>query len=420
LVLLLALNLALRWGAIAHPRGLVFDEVYYAEFGLNYLQGQPFFDVHPPLGKYLIALSIGLFYLIFPGDMPLSALTAPDLNPISYRWLNGLIGAVVPLLAGWMAWEWGRGRRDRPWLTLLTALLTSLDGLALVESRLALLHPALVAAGFVALAAWRRAIAYPGWGWPLLAGVALGAAVGVKWNGAGYALALVIMARGAPRRSPGLGVAGVAALTYGLLWWPHLAGTGQGFWRGLWTLHRTILQSHLNLDASHPYTSPWYSWPLLLRPMAYFYETGGAGTETPTEQPWAIALYGMGNPVLWWLATAALTLMVMHLIQARRRGHWPPLLALSCVATLSLWLPWAGVSRSTFLYHYQPAALMAEVGLAALMARWLTHRRPSWRWLGGGLLGLIIASFLFWLPLWLGWPLSLEALGWRWWLPSWI
>jgi hypothetical protein len=74
--LLTLVNLALRWSAIAHPSELVFDEVYYAQFGLNYLQDIPFFDVHPPLGKYLVAISIGLFYRLFPGDVPLATLTA--------------------------------------------------------------------------------------------------------------------------------------------------------------------------------------------------------------------------------------------------------------------------------------------------------------------------------------------------------
>jgi hypothetical protein len=104
--LLTLVNLALRWSAIAHPSELVFDEVYYAQFGLNYLQGIPFFDVHPPLGKYLVAISIGLFYRLFPGDVPLATLTAEALNPLSYRWLNGVIGAIVP---SWQAGRPGNG-----------------------------------------------------------------------------------------------------------------------------------------------------------------------------------------------------------------------------------------------------------------------------------------------------------------------
>ena len=170
--LLTLVNLALRWSAIAHPPELVFDEVYYAQFGLNYLQGIPFFDVHPPLGKYLVAISIGLFYRFFPGDVPMATLTAAALNPLSYRWLNGVIGAIVPLFASWVAWEWSRGRRRRQLFTRLTGVLTSLDGLALVESRLALLHPALVALGFAGLAAWGRSrSARNGWAWRSLSGL---------------------------------------------------------------------------------------------------------------------------------------------------------------------------------------------------------------------------------------------------------
>ncbi|NJN23087.1 MAG: phospholipid carrier-dependent glycosyltransferase [Leptolyngbya sp. RL_3_1] len=60
LALLWGLNLALRLWRIDLPAALVFDEAHYVPFAVDYLQHQPFFDLHPPLGKYLIALSIHL------------------------------------------------------------------------------------------------------------------------------------------------------------------------------------------------------------------------------------------------------------------------------------------------------------------------------------------------------------------------
>ncbi|WP_008311416.1 phospholipid carrier-dependent glycosyltransferase [Leptolyngbya sp. PCC 6406] len=543
-------NLILRWGAMATPATLVFDEVYYVQFALDYLQGVPFFDLHPPLGKLAIAAGIWLFYAVTTGNGLPAGLTPETLDPLSYRWLNGGLGTAIPLLAGWVAWEWSYGTdpRRRWAFTLLAMGLTSLDGLALVESRLALLHPALVVAGLAALGAWGRAAHSSwAWGWRSLAGICLGSAIAVKWNGAGYLLALGLLSLG-----PGLNWAtrlftlGVLpALTYSLWWWPHLQLMGQN----LGSLHSEIFFTHLGLTASHPYQSPWFSWPLLLRPMAYFYEDLGDSR--------AIALYGTGNPVLWWLSTAALIMVLnqwlcpliskvwTHRIeilgamksnntqalcqrQAHRQpagspflnafrlytpihpniGHpptgqppydyvapseplheqgkqgidptktscigrgnraptpipgigrgisavhcfaWakprlsvmhptghstqnsklktqnlkflsptPPPPIFLCVTYLTLWLPWAGISRSTFLYHYQPAALLAELALAWLMGRWLTAPRPSWRWAGWTLLGAMLASFGFWLPLWLGWPLPLEALAWRWWVGSWL
>jgi dolichyl-phosphate-mannose--protein O-mannosyl transferase len=47
------------------PKGLVFDEVYYVDgardylkYGVELTKGAPEFVVHPPVGKWLIALGI--------------------------------------------------------------------------------------------------------------------------------------------------------------------------------------------------------------------------------------------------------------------------------------------------------------------------------------------------------------------------
>lgn len=73
LLLLWLFALATRFWGLTRFSTLVFDEVYFARFGRNYLAGVPFFDAHPPLGKYLIALSIWL---------------GGGFHPWGYRWLN--------------------------------------------------------------------------------------------------------------------------------------------------------------------------------------------------------------------------------------------------------------------------------------------------------------------------------------------
>lgn len=419
-------NLALRWGAIAHPEELVFDELYYVSFALDYLGGEAPFDLHPPLGKGLIAASIALFYHLAPGGWPQGEVTAAALNPWSYRWLNGVLGAALPLVVGWAtaAWTVGvpQGRRHS-WILLAIAL-TSLDGLALVESRLALLHPALWLAGWVALAAWGQArqSPYPH-RWRLVTAIALGLAVGVKWNGAAYGVALGAVSWRHPWGRGGDSSVGgrtllwaliaVPLLVYGLLWWPHLH-LGQGT---LGAIHHQVLTTHWHLSATHPYESRWYQWPLGQRPMAYFYASGDALGHGPGEQR-AIALYGLGNPVLWWMAAAAMVPTLLRGLRPPRPPATPdpatPWLRLLVLVYGLQWLPWAGIQRATFIYHYQPAILAAEVALAGLMAQWFTSRRPSWRWGGGLLLGLIVVSFTLWLPLWWGWPVPLDWWGWRW------
>ena len=53
--------MALRLFRISEPRQVVFDEVHFGGFASHYLKGTYFFDVHPPLGKMIIA-GIGHLY----------------------------------------------------------------------------------------------------------------------------------------------------------------------------------------------------------------------------------------------------------------------------------------------------------------------------------------------------------------------
>jgi hypothetical protein len=55
-VLILAvLSLTARLYRISTPDGVVFDEYHFGRFVNNYLDGNYFFDIHPPLGKLTLA-----------------------------------------------------------------------------------------------------------------------------------------------------------------------------------------------------------------------------------------------------------------------------------------------------------------------------------------------------------------------------
>jgi dolichyl-phosphate-mannose-protein mannosyltransferase len=52
------LSLTLRFWQLERFNTLVFDEVYYAKFAKDYLTKTPFFNAHPPLSQYIIAIGI--------------------------------------------------------------------------------------------------------------------------------------------------------------------------------------------------------------------------------------------------------------------------------------------------------------------------------------------------------------------------
>ena len=83
IVLLFLLSASLRFWGLSRFNSLVFDEVYFAKYGSNYLTHTPFFDAHPPLGKYLIAFGIWLGSHIPAGQESLNRLTGSQLSTFS-------------------------------------------------------------------------------------------------------------------------------------------------------------------------------------------------------------------------------------------------------------------------------------------------------------------------------------------------
>jgi dolichyl-phosphate-mannose--protein O-mannosyl transferase len=54
-VVLSALAFATRFGHLSHPNEIVFDEQHFGKFISSYITGKYYFDIHPPLGKMMIA-----------------------------------------------------------------------------------------------------------------------------------------------------------------------------------------------------------------------------------------------------------------------------------------------------------------------------------------------------------------------------
>ncbi len=446
------LSFGLRFWRLSRFDALVFDEVYFAKFAQTYLEGTASFDAHPPLGKYFIAIGIWLsthvpLFAAFFKDSTAVAVTAKvSLFPLSYRWMNALVGGCIPLivmgLAGTLSHWQARPQNPRfveseqiksknLVFAVLAGVFVAIDGLFITESRYALINIYIVFFGLLGHWLWLQAslgvvtgfrrVLY--WG---LAGVALGGAIATKWNGLGYVLSLLIWelwrSRGKPSKKA-LFVCFTCAIllpafTYYLVWLPYLSLTGES----LGSIHATLLRFHQNLKAGgHPACSTWLSWPLLLKPIAYWYEESDG---------LAYTVNNMGNPLLWWLSGAAMLLLLLEQI-LRLKNAAPNttseidnLRAYLLIGYAANWLPWLLVRRCTFIYLYMPAVVFSFMVLAWLLSEWLCapnqHSAVKVKTIGWVILGAIALAFFFWLPLSLGSPLTPEALQSRWWLRSWI
>ena len=418
LIALLIFSGGLRLVRLAEPRAVVFDETYYAKDACLYLgydktrcgldQDTEQSYVHPPLGKWLIAIGIRVFGYDHFGWRASSAFAGTALVAVAY------------LLA--------RKLFEDTWTAAVTGFLVSADYLLIVQSRIAMLDIFLalfVTLGFLFLAYDRErlkairdrladnpddeqvSVDLPTREveWRFLAGSCFGLALAVKWSAAWALMGAGLMAsvwslsvwrmlrRTGKARS--FALREMAATAGALILLPLIIYTtsytkyftdslgnkcpyagpqltelkgktprldlgvpaGQcrtgvkGTTFAFVDLHERMLTYHRTLTADHTYKSKAWTWPLVKRPVAYHYE----------GEPKAVHILAFGNPIVWWASIGAALWLVIAAVSRRR---WRPERVVA-VGWSSQYLPWLLVQRPLFFFYMTPVVPFMMLGLAA-------------------------------------------------------
>lgn len=445
---LVAAALITRLWNVFNPKAVVFDEVYFKAFAAHYLDHRYFFDIHPPLGKLLLAAEAHL--------LGLSTNTMLNGTPVAMRLLPAIAGAlIVPVV-------WGILRRlgaSRAF-AFLGAAAVLLDNAITVESRFILMDSMLILSGLAGVYFYLVARDHPGkWRWAWLAAAALcaGASVSIKWTGLNsLAIILLVWAwdqRGrAASRFKRLGelilIVLIPVILYVSVFWVHFAllthsGDGDAFMTPKFQatligsnyydpnardsfisrfleLNKEMYVANQTLTATHPYGSRWYTWPLELRPI-YYWEgpllaNGSQGN-----------IYLLGNPVVWWGIWIAI-LAGLGLAWAKEIRLRPATIAALAVAGAAYFinlLPFVGVTRVMFLYHYFFSFMFSLVFAVMLWNDLSTDKHgrqlknPSHRRVYAVVLALIALGFIYFIPLTYGTPMSPSLLQAHLWLKSW-
>jgi Gpi18-like mannosyltransferase len=146
---------------------------------------------------------------------------------------------------------------------------------------------------------------------------------------------------------------------------PVASHTGDGI-QTLSALTKRMYDYHNLLSDPHAASSPWWAWPLDLKPV-WFYQGGYAnGT--------AASIYDAGNIAIWWLGVPA---MVFAGYMAYKRRSLA--LTLIVVGFLCQWVSWARIDRAAFQYHYYTSLPFVILALAYFIAElWHGASRRVW------------------------------------------
>ncbi len=437
IVTLLLLGLATHFAFFGTPNEVVFDEVHFGKFISWYEEGSYFFDIHPPLGKLIMVGAAEVFHVDPNFAYAEIGNKFPNRQYMVLRFLPSLAGALLPLAVFLFACELGLA----PLAALGAGVFVALDNALTTQSRLILLDSFLLLFGFSGLWQYWKYRNTKRARHVLFAGALAACAMSVKWTGAAF-LALPVLvelvdavrARGWPDHLKEK-IAGFVLLPlaiYMSIFAVHFAllpnsGTGDafmtpGFQKGLVgssyehdpaftvpnffekfvQLNAEMYRANQRLTATHPYGSAWYTWPLMQRPIYYWNDD-------------LARIYLIGNPLLWWGSTVAILALLGFIASGELRRDRIALTLLG--AWLLNLLPFVGISRVMFLYHYLAAYVFALLTLAYLISR-LRPRVARRTFVAVGLVAL--AMFLYFAPLTYGLPLSPRAYENRVWLPTWL
>lgn len=421
LILLFVLAIISRFLFLWHPAEVVFDEVHFGKFVSYYFSGNYFFDIHPPLGKLLIAGFAKLWGFTGGNDFAAIGDSYGAENLFILRFLPALFGALlIPLI-----YKLTLALSNSKKAALAAGFLVLLDNGYLVESKFILVDSMLFFFGILAL--WffvlsqRKLDFTPQWLILFVpSGLAAGAALSVKWTGlapSGLIIALLFLE--VFRKKKFFSSTKIPQKIFGRLNWfaakatifilsaalvyvagfyfhflllnksgpgdafmtPAFQKTLQGseyqndnlpipnFWQKLVELNKTMYTANTGLSATHPFSSRWYEWPLGRRPI-YYWNTRENPTTTKVADIWL-----SGNLFSWWLAGLVVILTAWAFVFKLTRRKFDETTFFLLFAYFANLLPFIFISRVAFLYHYLPALTFAFIILAIKVEVILKRKR---------------------------------------------
>ena len=342
-----------------------FDEIYFVRAAQEYLgMREPTHEwTHPPLGKLIEAAGIAAF----------------SFSPLGWRLIGVLFAAlIIPVI-----YVTGKRMFKSKFAAAAAAYLLATDFMHFTMGRLGTVDTFLVFFSVVSLVFfWANFEGMMAGRGPSKRDIFLGAifaslAISVKWTSVFAVVGQVALMAFASLYTP----AGRSALARLRSMLKPMALTLVSFLAGgvvylstyvpylmightlsdIYSLQWSMLDFHEMLPPSHPFASVWATWPLVLRPIRLTLDYLPNGLVS--------TISAMGNPLLWWLGLAAVIVAAVKGVQEKK-----PVLLFLIAVYLSQILPYALVSRDTFIYHYYPEVPILALLVAGLLDEFWAER----------------------------------------------
>lgn len=344
LAVIIAFAFVTRVFSLGNPPQEYFDEIYHAFTARQMLHGNPkawewwntpptgfaYEWTHPPLAKEGMVLGMLVF-----GE-----------NSFGWRIPGAILGVGSVFLVYLIAREMFKDEI----VGVLSSAVFALDGLPLVESRIGMNDSYFLFFALLSIFFFLRKKNLP-------SAFALGLSLASKWS-ALWVIPIIVVFHFVMKRkiTPSYVWFFILPPLVYLATYIPLFTTGHNF--GIFVeMQKQMWWYHTNLRATHPYTSAWWSWPLMLRPV-WLYTTGESGG-------WLANIYTMGNPVVFWFGLASIATLTILGLKRKIKT-----LLLVAFSYLVFFVPWALSPRIMFLYHYLPSVPFLAIATGYVLRKY--------------------------------------------------
>ena len=184
----------------------------------------------------------------------------------------------------------------------------------------------------------------------------------------------------------------------------------------------SMFMYHDTLKATHPYASAFWTWPIDLRPIAYYWKDTRIGVAATQSTACCVAeIMSLPNPLILWFGLACVPIVAFFAWRERNKGY-----ALLVIAYLLQWLPWARSPRITFIYHfYVDIPLIILCNVIVLQRIWhlgdFNHdAKLSSRIAVGAYVAAVVLAFVWFYPVLAASPVPWDQWNQRMWIGRWI
>lgn len=425
-----------------YMNSMYFDEVYHGRTAYEQLHGITWYEnTHPPLGKVFISWAISLL----------------GMTPFAWRFAGTLAGVLMVPAIYYLA----KLLFKKTSFAAVACLLFTFDFMHLAQTRLGTIdsYPVLfIILGFACMLRYAYMSFYHDKLWKTLvplffSGIFMGLGIASKWIGvyAGMGLAIFFFAIFYTRTKEYLAAKKLdpadesvskedKALAAGILkkypkcalitllacvvffvviplgiyigsYYQYLQIDGNTL-EDVWQYQVHMFNYHKGVFDTHSFESPWWQWPLMLKPIWYFLgEFEPAGTIS--------SIASFGNPAVWWPGLAAILWVLARAVQGY--GKQDKRIYIVLLGYLANYLPWVLVPRTTFIYHYFASTPFMVMAIVLFLEDFYARAKKPARGKAAiiAYVAVAIGLYVLFYPVLTGVPMpDVQAMLLKW-LPSW-